>query len=131
MDYAYSPIKLIDKNQRIIIFKKKIKSFLGKRIIKLDSENIKITRFKQKFVNSISENKLNKLLTRKNKIIVKYENEDDVIYFTIIGNKITYKYVINELYKQGLNLIDHDQDHIYIEDLISEDDYTFDIIIGS
>jgi hypothetical protein len=33
-----------------------------------------------------THNKLNKLLTRKNKIIVKYENEDDVIYFTIVGS---------------------------------------------
>lgn len=131
MDYAYSPIQSINKNQRILIYKKNIKPYLGKRIIKSDSKNKILLRNKQKFINSISENKLNKLLTTKNKIIIKYENENDTLYFTIIGNKITYKYVIDELYKQGLNLIKNDQDHIYIEDFISNDDYTFDIVIGS
>jgi CMP-2-keto-3-deoxyoctulosonic acid synthetase len=131
MDYAYSPIQSNNKNQRIIIYKQNIKPYLGKRIIKSDNKNKILLRNKQQFINSISENKLNKLLTTKNKIVVKYENENNILYFTIIGNKITYKYVIDELYKQGLNLIKNDQDHIFIEDLISNDDYTFDIVIGS
>ena len=131
MDYAYSPIQSNNKNQRIIIYKQNIKPYLGKRIIKYDSKNKILLRNKQKFINSISENKLNKLITTKNKIIIKYENENIILYFTIIGDKITYKYVIDELYKQGLNSIKNDQDHIYIEDFISYDDFTFDIIIGS
>jgi hypothetical protein len=131
MDYAYSPIPPINNDQRIIIFKKEFKSYFGKRIIKTDNDNQKIIRKNQKFINSISKNKLSKLLTKKNKIVIKYENEEDLLHFIINGDKITYQYVIDELYKQGLNLIDIDQDHIYIEDFISYDDYTFNIITGS
>jgi len=131
MDYAYSPVQNINTKQRI---KEPIKTkqiFKNKRIIRPDFKSKKIVRIKQKFVNSINKHKLNKLLTNKNKIIIKYDNENETLYFTIIGNHITYQYVIDELTKQGLNLIDNDPDHIYIEDFISNDNYTFDLIIGS
>jgi predicted esterase len=86
---------------------------------------------KQKFINSIDENKLNKLLTKKNKILIRHEMEDDTLFFTIKGDNITYRYVIEELTRQGLNLVDNDPDHIFIEDFRLYDDYTFDIVIGS
>ena len=125
MDYAYSPIQTINKHQRIKEPIKIVKPFFGKRIIKSDYKK------EEKFINSINNNKLNKLLTKKNKILIKYENENDIIYFTISGNHITYQYVIDELIKQELNLIDNDPDHIFIEDFISDDGYTFNLIIGS
>jgi predicted esterase len=84
-----------------------------------------------KFINSIDENKLDKVLTKKNKIVIRYEDENDIAHFTIKGDKITYHYVIKELIRQGINLVDNDQDHIYIEDFKSDDGYIFDIVIGS
>jgi predicted esterase len=84
-----------------------------------------------KFINSIDENKLDKILTKKNKIVIRYEDENDIEHFTIKGDKITYHYVIKELIRQGINLVDNDQDHIYIEDFKSDDGYIFDIVIGS
>jgi hypothetical protein len=47
MDYAYSPIQNINNIQRIIEPRKIIKPLYGKRIIKLNMNDIKILRIKK------------------------------------------------------------------------------------
>lgn len=105
--------------------------YLKYKLKYLDLINQSGGKLKSKFINSIDKNKLDTLLTKKNKIIIRHETDNDIFNFTITGDKITYRYVIKELTKQGLNLVDNDPDHIFIEDFISDDDYYYDLVIGS
>ena len=88
------------------------------------------------FTISIALDELDELLTERNRVIIKsnykcycYDNEPrNTDFFIICGDKITIKYVLLELKKQGLHL---DCNHNFIEFFQKDNECQFTIGTGS
>ena len=89
------------------------------------------------FTISIDCDELDELLTDKKQIIIKqdyncycYDAKINSKYYTICGNKLTLKYVLLELKRQGLKI---DCNHHFIEGFIEtkHSDCQFEIATGS
>tara|TARA_B110001469_G_C9461892_1_gene232711 strand:+ start:329 stop:664 length:336 start_codon:yes stop_codon:yes gene_type:complete len=89
-----------------------------------------------KFEVTICLNELNDIVTSKKKITIQhtytcYCYGDDPLptkYFIIEGDKLTNKYIIDELIKQGLTM---NCNHIFLEGFNELHDNMYEIMVGS
>jgi hypothetical protein len=90
-----------------------------------------------KFTVCMDIDELNKILTDKTEIIIKcvfnchcYKTiKRDTEYYLIKGNNMTYKYIINQLINQNLDL--EDCDHQFIEGFDKTSECQYELITGS
>ncbi len=87
------------------------------------------------FEIDIPLSELNDVITDANNIIVTHtlcncgiNTWNRTTHYYISGNKMTNKYVINELIKQGLDL---DCDHFFLEGFRQISETQFELVIGS